>query len=187
MARNGPMTETSGPSPASPSAAPDPGWSRLGATLALAAMAILLGNVVLIFVDVLARWLLRAPQSWVSDIGQVTYPVAIACCFPAALESGHMIAIRFLGEWLGPRRARPLDAIGQVALAVLLVVFTWKMFERAATDWAGGFKTANIAITVAPTWGVVALLLLVSSVVQARVAWRAIAGPVEPRPGEAHG
>jgi TRAP-type C4-dicarboxylate transport system permease small subunit len=169
------------------SAPPPPSWSRLGAALALAAMAILLANVVLIFVDVLARWLLRSPQSWVADIGQVTYPVAIACCFPAALESGHMIAIRFLGEWLGPRRARPLDAIGQVALAALLVVFTWKMFERAATDWAGGFKTANIALAVAPTWGVVALLLLVSSAVQARVAWRSIVGVAAPAAGAARG
>jgi len=154
-------------------------WPRPGAALALVAVAILLGNVGLIFVDVIARWLLRSPQSWVSDIGQITYPVAIACCFPAALESGHMIAIRFLGEWLGPRRARPLDIVGQIALAALLVVFTWKMFQRAQSDWAGGFRTANIALRVAPTWFVVASLLLLSTLVQARVAWRAMATPAE--------
>ncbi len=151
-----------------------PSWQRPGAALALVALVILLGNVGLIFVDVLARWLLRAPQSWVSDIGQVTYPVAIACCFPAALESGHMIAIRFLGEWLGPRRARPLDLIGQVALALLLVVFAWKMFQRAQSDWSGGFRTANIALRTAPTWFVVACLLGLCVLVQARVVWRAV-------------
>lgn len=154
-----------------------PAWLRPGAALALVALAILLGNVGLIFVDVIARWLLRAPQSWVSDIGQITYPVAIACCFPAALESGHMIAIRFLGEWLGPRRARALDLIGQVALAALLALFTWKMFQRAQSEWAGGFKTANIALRVAPTWYAVASLLLLSTLVQARVVWSTIATP----------
>lgn len=160
-----------------------PAWLRPGAALALVAVLILLGNVGLIFVDVLARWLMRAPQSWVSDIGQVTYPVAIACCFPAALESGHMIAIRFLGEWLGPRRARVLDIVGQFALAALLVIFTWKLFQRAQSEWTGGFKTANIALRVAPTWYVVASLLLLSVLVQARVVWRAITT----RPEGAHG
>lgn len=154
-----------------------PAWLRPGAALALVALFILLGNVGLIFVDVIARWLLRAPQSWVSDIGQITYPVAIACCFPAALESGHMIAIRFLGEWLGPRRARTLDLIGQVALAALLAVFTFKMFQRAQSDWSGHFTTANISLRVAPTWYVVATLLLLSSLVQVRMVLRAIASP----------
>lgn len=157
----------------------DPAWQRPGAALAVVALVILLGNVGLIFFDVIARWLLRSPQSWVSDIGQVTYPVAIACCFPAALESGHMIAIRFLGEWLGPRRARPLDIVGQVALAALLVLFTWKMFQRAQSEWAGGFRTANIALRVAPTWYAVASLLLLSTLVQARMVWRSMATPAE--------
>jgi TRAP-type C4-dicarboxylate transport system permease small subunit len=151
-----------------------PPWKQAGAALALVALAIFLGNVGLIFLDVLARWLLRAPQSWVSDIGQITYPVAIACCFPAALESGHMIAIRFLGDWLGPRLAKPLDVMGQIALMVLLALFTWKMFQRAQSDWAGGFKTANIALRTAPTWFVVAGLLALSTLVQVRVLWRAI-------------
>lgn len=164
-------------------AAPASGLARLGAVLAMVAMAILLGNVGLIFVDVLARWLLRAPQSWVSDIGQITYPVAIACCFPAALESGHMIAIRFLGEALGARRARVLDLIGQVALVALLALFTWKMFGRAWSEWTGNFKTANIALRVGPTWFVVALLLALSTAVQVAVLWRAFrapAGPADP-------
>ncbi|MBL8347811.1 MAG: TRAP transporter small permease [Rubrivivax sp.] len=160
-----------------------PAWQRPGAALAMVALVILLGNVGLIFLDVLARWLLRAPQSWVSDIGQITYPVAIACCFPAALESGHMIAIRFLGEWLGPRRARPLDVIGQVALAALLVLFTWKMFQRAHSDWTGGFRTANISLRTAPTWFVVAALLGLCVFVQARVVWQAVSTP----PEAAHG
>ena len=82
----------------------------IGQALAAAAVLILLANVGLIAFDVVMRWILRTPQSWVADLAQVSYPVAIACCFPAALESGHMIAIRFLGERLGPRAARTLAA-----------------------------------------------------------------------------
>lgn len=160
-----------------------PGRTSTGSALALAALAILLANVGLVFVDVLMRWVLRAPQSWVSDIGQVSYPVAIACCFPAALESGHMIAIRFLGDWLGPRRARGLDILGQLALAALLVGFTWKMVQRAQSEWSGGFTTANIALPVGPTWSVVAALLAVSALVQLRLLWRSLAAP----PAAGHG
>lgn len=158
----------------------------LGGALALVALAILLANVGLIFVDVLARWLLRAPQSWVSDIGQVSYPVAIACCFPAALESGHMIAIRFLGEWLGPRRAHAFDVIGQIALALLLALFAWKMFGRAVSDWSGNYRTVNIALRLAPTWFVVAALLALSTLVQLGVLRRALRdGPAAPPAGAA--
>lgn len=157
-------------------------WSRPGATLAGVALAILLGNVVLILVDVLARWLLRSPQSWVADIGQISYPVAIACCFPAALESGHMIAIRFLGEALGPRRARWLDLLGQLALLALLALFTWKMYSRAHSEWTGGFRTANIALRVGPTWFAVATLLALCVLIQARVLLRLAFTPAGPRP-----
>ena len=159
-----------------------PRWSRTGATLAGVALLILLANVALIFVDVLARWLLRSPQSWVADIGQISYPVAIACCFPAALESGHMISIRFLGEAVGPRRARWLDLLGQLALLALLVLFSWKLFARAQSEWSGGFRTANIALPVGPTWFIVAALLALCVLVQARAVLRLAFTPEGPHP-----
>jgi TRAP-type C4-dicarboxylate transport system permease small subunit len=164
-------------------AAAHPRLSRFATAFALVALAILLANAALIGMDVVARWLLRAPQSWVSDVGQVSYPVAIACCFPAALESGHMIAIRFLGEALGTRRAHVLDIIGQAALAALLALLAWKIFGRAAGGWAGGFRTSNIGLRVAPTWFAGAAVMLVSTLVQLGVPWRVCAGPSAVSPG----
>ena len=144
----------------------------VGSVLAGVALAILLANVLLIAFDVLMRWVFRSPQSWVSDLAQLSYPVAIACCIPAALESGHMIAIRFLGEALGPRIARVLDLIGQTALVAVLGLFAWKMVGRAASDWSTGFKTSTIDLPVAPTWMVVAALLILCTLIQLRLTWR---------------
>lgn len=146
----------------------------VGSALAGVGLAILLGNVLLIAFDVVMRWILRAPQSWVADIAQLTYPVAIACCFPAALESGHMISIRFLGEKLGPRAARVLDLIGQASLLPVLALFAWKMIERAGADWSAGFKTSTIALPVAPTWVVVAVLLVLCTGIQLRLTLRSL-------------
>jgi TRAP-type C4-dicarboxylate transport system permease small subunit len=153
-----------------------PASSRLTVFLAMAAILVLLANVLLVGWDVLLRWLLRSPQSWVSDVAAVTYPVALACCFPAALEGGHMIAMRFLGERLGPRAALALDVLGQASLGALLLVFSWKMAERAVADWGAGYTTSNIALPLAPSWAAVAALLVVSTVLQLRVTWRLLAG-----------
>ncbi len=149
-----------------------PAYDQITAALGGAALAILLANVVLIAIDVLMRSLFRSPQSWVADVAQVSYPVAIACCIPVALGTGHMIVIRFLGDAAGPRTSRALDLLGNLTMGLLLALFTWKMFERAASDMATGYKTSNIALPVAPTWWIVAGLLLLSTLLQIRVTWR---------------
>lgn len=148
--------------------------SSAGSILAGAGLAILLANVLLIFYDVLLRWLFNAPQSWVADIAQVSYPIAIACCFPAALEGGHMIAIRAVGVTLGPRAARALDLLGQASLVPLLALFAWKMTARAASDWTAGFKTSTVALPLAPSWFVVAALLILCTLLQVRLLWRTL-------------
>lgn len=163
-------TKLMNPSPATAAA---PATSRIGSNLAAAALGILLVNVLLVAFDVLLRWLFRMPQSWVTDIASLTYPVALACCIPAALESGHMIAIRFLGEAAGPRTTAVLDFVGNVLMTMLLMLIAWKVGERAAADWNAGYKTVNIALPLAPTWAAVTALLGVSALVQFRLTWRA--------------
>lgn len=158
--------------------------SRIGSGLAMTALAILLADVLLVAFDVVLRWGFRMPQSWVSDIASLTYPVALACCIPAALESGHMIAIRFLGEAIGPRTTRALDIVGSVLLTLMLALLSWKVGERAAADFNAGYKTANIALPLGPTWVIVAALLCVSTLVQARLTLRA-ALRFDPEPSHA--
>ena len=147
--------------------------SWVARTLAMAAMFILLFNVLLVGWDVILRYS-GNPQSWVADIGSMTYPVALACCIPAALESGHMIAIRFLGQALGQRPTAVLDAIGSVLLSALMTLLAWKTTERAIDDWSAGYSTANVALPLAPTWGVVSMLLVVAALVQFRMTWLAL-------------
>lgn len=147
--------------------------SWVARTLAMAAMFILMVNVLLVGWDVILRYSGK-PQSWVSDIGSMTYPVALACCIPAALESGHMIAIRFLGQAMGPRLTAVLDFIGSVLLSALMALFAWKTSERAMDDWNAGYATANVSLPLAPTWGVVSVLLVVAALVQFRMTWRAL-------------
>lgn len=146
--------------------------TRFGSSFAALALAIFLGNVLLAVFDVAMRWVFREPQSWVADIAQLSFPVAVVCSFPVALESGHMIAIRFLGERIGPRATWALDTVGQLCMALLLSLYTWKMFARAFSDWATGYKTSAIALPVAPTWLVVAVLLFACSLIQFRQTWR---------------
>lgn len=153
--------------------------SRITIYLSLASLVIFIFNVLLTGFDVLLRWLLNSPQSWVSDVASISFPIALACCFPAALEGGHMIAMRFLGERLPLSFAKILDVLGQIGLAIIMSIFSWKMFGRAVSDWSAGYTTANIALPLAPTWVIVSVLLGVSAVLQILVTWRLIWAPLE--------
>lgn len=155
----------------SPGAMPPHAGNAFGGALALLGIAILLGNVGLTVIDVLMRWLLSQPQSWVSDVAELSYPVAIACCFPVALQSGSMIVVRFLAGLVGPRIAFVLDLIGQILLAALLILFAWKVGLRAQTDWAAGYATLTLKWPVAPAWAAVSALMTISAVIQVARCW----------------
>lgn len=148
----------------------------LSSTLALLGFLILLGNVALVAFDVVVRWLVHAPQSWVSDVAELTYPIAFAAFFPAALEGGYMIVITFLGAVLGQRWAWLLDSLGQITMTLLLALFTWKVFERVLSEWTTGFATVNLAVPIAPSWLIVSALLLVATLVQAHRSLRICLG-----------
>lgn len=152
--------------------------SRLAVAFALVAVGILFANVVLVSIDVLMRWLLNDPQSWVSDIAELTYPVAIVCCFPVALEGGSMISIRVFGAVRSARLGWFLDCLGQSALTALLGLFAWKVFWRALSDWHTGFATLTLKIPTGPTWVLVSILLVVSMLFQLRRTWLIIIGRV---------
>lgn len=159
---------------------PPPVGGAFGGALALIGIAILLGNVGLTIIDVLMRWLLAQPQSWVSDVAELSYPVAIACCFPVALETGSMIVVRFLANVIGPRAAHVLDVIGQVLLAALLILFAWKVGLRAQTDWMAGYATLTLKWPVAPSWAAVSALMVFSAFIQiARTSRLALKGSAD--------
>ena len=146
--------------------------TRFSSALATLALSIFLGNVALVAFDVVMRGVFRVPQSWVADIGQLSYPVALACCFPVALESGHMITVRALAGRIGLRATLALDFGGQLCMALLLSLFAWQMFARAFSDSTAGFETSVIALPVAPTWLIVAVVFCISALIQFRQTWR---------------
>lgn len=157
-----------------------PEGQALGAALALFAIAILLGNVGLTVIDVLMRWLVSQPQSWVSDVAELTYPIAIACCFPVALQRGSMIVVRFLATIAGRRTVYWLDLVGQMLLAALLILFAWKIGVRAQTDWIAGYSTLTLRWPVAPSWAAVSAVMGISALIQIAKCWRLInEGPVD--------
>jgi hypothetical protein len=67
-----------------------------------------------------------------------------------------------------------LDLLGSVLLSLMLAVVAWKTTQRALEDWDAGYKTATVALPLAPTWVVVSVLLAFSALVQFRLTWRAM-------------
>jgi TRAP-type C4-dicarboxylate transport system permease small subunit len=98
-----------------------------------------------------------------------------------------MIAIRFLGDALGPKVSQVLDTLGSTLMAILMLLIAWKVSERAISDWSAGYKTVNIGLPLAPTWVMVSVLLTLSAWVQWRLAWRDIAALMSTSTRSAHG
>jgi TRAP-type C4-dicarboxylate transport system permease small subunit len=156
-----------------------PGLSRLATGFAMLAIAILLCNVALVCYDVLIRWLANRPQSWVSDVAELTYPLAIVCCFPPAVETGSMIVIRAFSILPFKRLTWLLDCIGQLALAAILAFFAWKVFWRALADLNAGFATSLMRIPTGPTWLAVAAILALACLLQLRRSWELALGQLD--------
>ena len=134
--------------------------------LATFGIALLLVNVMIQMADVLSRWLLSAPQAWVADVYELTLPVAIAACFPLTLDERGMIAIEFLGGFLGPVADRILTGFGAVLLFLLFALMAWQMWGVAGEMVSTGRQTWMLGIPSAPTWYAVAAILAFAAVVQ---------------------
>lgn len=144
-------------------------------------IALLMANVFLHIFDILCRWLASAPQSWVADAYEVTLPVAIAACFPLTVYERGMIAVRFLGGWLGGTAGKTLDILGGMALLAVLAVITWQTFLYAGDALVTGRSSFLLGIPLAPTWYAAGLLFGLSALIHAVVV---LTGPVAPAEGQ---
>ena len=109
--------------------------------------------------DVALRWLANSPIKGLSDIEGLAVAIVIASCLPLVVAQRQNISIRFLGEALGPRAARWLDAFGSLALLVFVTFVAWQLARHTAGMAEAGRTTWHLRIPVTPYWSVATLLV----------------------------
>lgn len=154
--------------------------TRVAEVLSWLAMAGLLLMAIVILVDVTLRWLVNRPLVGLEDITKLLVIVVVTACFPAcALKRGN-VTIRFLGEGLGARAARVLDAFGAVLFLVFLTLVAWQLGRYAVGVAEMGETTWVLRISVAPAFGVAAGLLGISALIQVVVTTTTLVRAITP-------
>jgi len=140
---------------------------KMAEIVAMIAIAGLMIQCLVIFVDVILRWLFSSPLLGLEDITKLLVIVVITACFPASfLNRGH-IKIEFLGKGLGPRAERLLNTFGSAVLLVFITLIAWQMIVYAVDATGSGEITWIMRLPVYPAYWISALILVACVPIQA--------------------
>lgn len=161
-----------------------PYWKRVlqvSQALALVGFFGLLILALMTTVDVLSRWLFKAPIHGVNDVRAIVMAMVIAACLPANLAARQNIKVEFLGNLLGPRPKAALDGIGGIVTLAFVAVMAWQFIPYTIELTRSGQTTWVIKLPVAPGWWIATALLLLSVPVQLTVVFFDFARAFAPR------
>lgn len=113
--------------------------------------------VLLICMNVFMRYFLNAPMGWVSDMGAIFVPLAMAPCVAVATSRGMLIIVSMFGERLPRGLRRILNIIVRIGTTVVLALIAWKMFEYAQSTLNAGRSTMLLSWPTWPVWYAVAV------------------------------
>lgn len=166
---------SAGPGPASPAASRPAKW--LDGVLHLLAAVLMFAMMMLTFVDVVGRYLLRMPLPGAYELTEIAMGVVIFVGLPLiSARDGH-IAVNVLDEVL-PRvflRVRPLAI--DVLVSFCMAALAWVLWGKAVHLAKYGDSTAYLGLPVAPVVyimaglsGMTVLVMLAKSV----QSWRTL-------------
>ncbi|MCB1397953.1 MAG: TRAP transporter small permease [Rhodobacter sp.] len=142
----------------------------LAHVLALLAFAGLLVLAIMVCADIVLRALFDHPLQGVNDVSAMVMAVVIAACIPKMLLLKQNISIEVLGQTLGGRWRKALDAFASVVMLGFFALMVWKFIPYAASVTASGERTWVLRWPIGPWWWVATGFLAVAVVAQLMVA-----------------
>jgi len=150
--------------------------TTLARALAFIGLGVLLSFAVMTMADGLLRFFFASPIDVVRDASSLVAAFSVACCIPVAIVERSNITIRFLPTLFGRRAGQVADAAAAVLVEIILILMTWQFVLFAQQAIANGSATWMLRIPTAPVWGAVALILGISALLQAAVAFKTLRG-----------
>lgn len=148
-------------------------FTRIVAFLGLLAL-LALSSVIL--VNATMRWLFSMPIDGVRDWEKLIVAIAVGCCIPAVMASRQNISIRFVGRLLGGRAEVALELFGATVALIVLGVLTWQLQLYVWEVSERGQTTESLGMPIGPWWQAVAVLFILSTLVQLIVVASLIVG-----------
>ena len=156
--------------------------NTLARTLALVGFTGLLVLAAMTMLDVLMRWLLKAPIQGVNDVSSVVMAVVIAACIPANLAYKQNIRVEVFGTAAGPRMRALLEALSSVLTLIFITLMAWQMIPYAQSLFANGDRTWVLGWPVWPWWSAATAMIALAVVVQAMVTVVDLMAVLRPTP-----
>jgi TRAP-type C4-dicarboxylate transport system permease small subunit len=127
--------------------APAPGWRRHAeALLGVAASAILLGMMLLTFVDVVARYLLGRPVRGAFEVTELLLLVLIFAGLPLVSYREEHAVMDFIDKVLSPRSQAWLERTVEAVCAAVMFLVAWLVWRKANTIW--GYRDATDVLRI---------------------------------------
>jgi TRAP-type C4-dicarboxylate transport system permease small subunit len=139
-------------------------WTRAIAVVGFVALLVVSLTTML---DVLLRWIANAPIKGLHDINGLAIAIVIAACFPLVVAERRNISIRFLGDALGVRAGRWLEALGSGMLLAFVAAIGWQLALYTAGLAEAGRTTWHLRIPVTPYWTLATALVVLCIPAQA--------------------
>jgi TRAP-type transport system small permease protein len=126
-------------------------WERkFDAVLGSAAAVLLLGMMVLTFVDVVARYLLNKPIRGAFEVTELLLLVLIFAGLPLVSHADEHVTMDFIDRILPPAALRVLVRLVHAACAAIMFFLTWQVWIKAGKIMGYGDTTDVLRIAVGP-------------------------------------
>ena len=146
--------------------APEPDWKRRAdALLGVAASVILLCMMLLTAIDVVARYLFKAPVRGAFEVTELMLVVLIFAGLPLVSFSDEHAVMDFIDRLLGPAGQRVLQRVVHVVNAAFMFLLTWLMWLKADRIWAYRDATDVLRIVYGPFVYFMALTLAMAGLI----------------------
>jgi TRAP-type transport system small permease protein len=131
--------------------APIPAWERrVEALLGVAASAILMGMMLLTFVDVVARYVFSRPLRGAFEVTELMLLVLIFAGLPLVSFTDEHAVMDFIDRVLGAGALRGLQRLVQAVSAAFMFLLAWLVWLKADRVWAYRDSTDVLRIVYGP-------------------------------------
>ena len=146
--------------------APERTWERRAdAVLGIAASILLLGMMLLTFVDVVARYLFNRPIRGGFEITELVLLVLIFAGLPLVSHADEHVTMDFIDRMLPERAVAILIRVVHALVAAVFFFLTWQVLIKAARIAGYGDTTDVLRITVGPFVYFMAAMIFLTALV----------------------
>ncbi len=146
--------------------APVPAWERrVEVLLGIAASAILMGMMLLTFVDVVARYVFSRPLRGAFEVTELMLLVLIFAGLPLVSFTDEHAVMDFVDRVLSPRGLALTQRLVQAVSAAFMFLLGWLTWLKADRIWAYRDSTDVLRIVYGPFVYFMALTLFLAGVI----------------------